>query len=203
MLPLLLLIPGGWLLWTLSQRYAERRAARERAGYGYDHDGSRGEERRMYLPPSPLFRRNHRPPPALAVPLLASASSRAVVTTADYLKHLYEATMAARILDTVKPQALAGDVQGLMQSPPEVAQALELLCAPLHTVFAQKDLNVLGASPPLAEDGVMSPATAAAISGIQARFGQPVTGALDAVTAASIRYAVGCINAQDRAAAGV
>jgi len=186
----LFLIPGGLLLWTLSQRYTEKRL-------------TEAQERSTYLPPSPLFRRYQRPPPALAVPLLASPKSRGVVTTADYLKHLHEATMAARILDTVKAQAIAGDINALMQSPPEVAAALEALCAPIQPVFAQKDLNVLGASPPLSEDGVMSPATAAAIAGIQAHFGQPQTGSLDAATAASIRYAVGCINAQDRAAVGV
>lgn len=86
-----------------------------------------------------------------------------------------------------------------MTSSPDVATALQILSAPMSVMFAQKDLNVLGASPSLPENGVMTSATSAAIGGIQARFGQPVTGALDAATAVAIRYAVGCIHAQDRA----
>jgi peptidoglycan hydrolase-like protein with peptidoglycan-binding domain len=103
--------------------------------------------------------------------------------------------MAARVLDTAKPYALAGDVQTLMTLP-DVAAALVMLAAPIDVLFAQKDLNVLGASPPLPEDGVLGPETQAAIAGIQSRFGQNATGALDDGTAVAIRYAVGCINAQ-------
>lgn len=125
------------------------------------------------------------------------------MTTADYLRHLHEATFAARILDTVKPLALAGDVDSLMQAPEDVARALEILSAPLDVIYAQKDLNVLGASPSLSEDGVMTSATAEAIRSIQSRFGQPATGEIDPATAATIRYAVGCIHAQDRAISGL
>jgi len=124
-------------------------------------------------------------------------------TIADYLHHLHEATMAARILDTVKASAMGGDVGALMQSPPEVAQALAVLSSPLDIGFAQKDLNVLGASPSLVENGVMDTSTAEAVKAIQTRFGQPATGTIDPATAVAIRYSVGCINAQDRASAGV
>lgn len=187
MFPLLLLIPGGLLLWSFAKRHAEREM-RERAGY---------------LPPSPLFDRYHHPPRHLRTPLLSSRSSRSVITTADYLRHLHEATAAARILDAVKPLALLGDLNSLMQSSDDVARALQLLSAPLEVIFAQKDLNVLGASPPLAEDGVMTSPTSEAVRAIQTRFGQRVTGEIDPATAATIRYAVGCIHAQDRAIAGV
>jgi Putative peptidoglycan binding domain len=188
--PLLLLIPGGLLLWSFAKRHAEKQhllAAKR------------------YLPPSPLFERYRPSSSQLAIHSHSphSRRSRGVVTTADYLRHLHEATMAARILDTVKPIALAGDIESLMQSPENVAMALEILSAPLEIAFAQKDLNVLGAAPPLAEDGVLNAATASAISAIQERFGQEVTGDMDPATAATIRYAVGCIHAQDRAMAGV
>ena len=124
---------------------------------------------------------------------------KSMLTTADYLQHLHEASVAAQILDLVKSQALAADVATLMQAPPEVVEAFHVLAAPLDVLFAQKDLNVLGARPPLREDGVPNEETREAIKAIQARFGQPSTGAMDSGTAAAIRYAVGCINAQDRA----
>jgi len=103
--------------------------------------------------------------------------------------------MAARVLDTAKPYALAGDIQTLIALP-DVGSALAVLAAPIDVLFAQKDLNVLGASPSLAEDGIMGSETQAAIASIQTRFGQNATGVLDDGTAVAIRYAVGCINAQ-------
>jgi Putative peptidoglycan binding domain len=121
-------------------------------------------------------------------------------TAADYLSHLNEATLAARTLDLVKPQAQSGDVEGLMRAPAEVAQALAALESPLSVLFAQKDLNVLGASPPLSESGRMDHATEEGIRGLQARFGQASSGRLDASARVAIRYAVGCIHAQDRMA---
>jgi hypothetical protein len=168
MLPLLLLIPGGILLWVFAERHAERRLR------GRDHAG--------YLPRSRT--RSHRD------------IRPEHVTASDYLRHLHEATMAARVLDTVKPAALAGDVRALTSAPDDVRIALEILSSYLPVLFAQKDLNVLGASPPLPEDGVIGPATAAAISAIQTRFGETATGDLDDATAVAIRYSVGCINAQ-------
>jgi len=196
MLPLLLLIPGAIVLWSLATRRTRR--LEERAGYypqphHQPHYASRGYS----SPSSPLLRHYRGPTAALYAPV------RPQRTIADYLSHLHEATTAARILDTMKAYALNGDVDTLMQSPPEVAQALEVLSSPLDISFAQKDLNVLGVSPSLVENGVMDSSTAEAIKAIQARFGQPVTGDIDPATAVAIRYSVGCIHAQDRAAAGV
>jgi len=48
-------------------------------------------------------------------------------------------------------------------------------------VFLQRVLNLLGQ--PVAQDGLMGPATKAAIAALQTRFGLPVTGNLDAATA--------------------
>ena len=120
-------------------------------------------------------------------------------TAAHYLRHLGEACAAARAIDLVKPLALTGDVASLMNAPPEVAHALAVLTAPIEILFAQKDLNVLGAEPPVPEDGRPGPAMARALAELQRRFGQPTTGRLDAGTAAAIRYAAGCIYSQDRA----
>jgi Putative peptidoglycan binding domain len=205
-MPLLLwLLPGGFIIWLLSQRHTEARLAREamdarRPGSGMPVTGA-------YYPfPRPPvgagfiseYRGPLRPRTYLQLPAAAQ-----VVTTADYLQHLHEATVAAQILDLVKPQALGADVARLMQAPPEVVQAFHVLSAPLGVLFAQKDLNVLGATPPLREDGVPSAETRGALRALQARFGQPETGIMDSGTAAAIRYAVGCINAQDRAHLGV
>ena len=202
-MPMLLwLLPGGFLLWLLGQRHAEARLVREASQSG---NASKMPVTGAHypFPPPPesaglVFERRGplRPRAYLRAP--ARPARVRTLTTADYLQHLHEATVAAQILDLVKPQALAADIATLMQAPPEVVEAFHVLSAPLDVIFAQKDLNVLGARPPLREDGVPSNETREAIKAIQACFGQPPTGDMDSSTAAAIRYAVGCINAQDR-----
>lgn len=193
-MPLLFwLLPGGFLLWLLAKRHTEARIARE--------SGARPITGAYYpFPPPPegagfLERRGPIQPRAY----LQSPARGRVMTTADYLQHLHEATVAAQILDLVKPQALAADIVSLMQAPPEIVEAFHVLGAPLDVLFTQKDLNVLGARPPLAENGILNAQTRQAIKAIQGRFGQDPTGTMDSGTAAAIRYAVGCINSQDRA----
>jgi len=210
-MPLLLwLLPGGFIIWLLSQRHTEARLAREREtdarrpvlGPGSGAMPVTGAYYPFPRPPDGAgFISEHRGPLRPRAYLRSPASGR-VVTTADYLQHLHEATVAAQILDLIKPQALAADVARLMQAPPEVVEAFHVLSAPLDVLFAQKDLNVLGATPPLREDGVPSAETRGALKAFQARFGQPETGVMDSGTAAAIRYAVGCINSQDRAHLG-
>jgi hypothetical protein len=53
-----------------------------------------------------------------------------------------------------------------------------------EAVFLQRVLGVLG--PPVAQDGMIGPATRAAITAVQQTFGLPVTGHLDAATALAI-----------------
>lgn len=132
-------------------------------------------------------------------PLVLPSADAGASNAASYLRHLHDACAAARALDTVKPLAVNADVHGLMNAPDYVASALAALGAPMSTLLAQKNLNVLGASPPLSEDGKLGPKTRAAIAALQAKFGQPVTGQLDSGTAVAIRYGVGCIFSQDRA----
>ena len=210
MFPLLLLIPGGLILWTIAQSFAKRDAAR----VGFIHEDHRHHSRHHF---APVHHRGewHRDPwghaypapyPAVSYPAVvfdpvpAFRRESRPVNAADYLHHINEAMSASRTLDTVKPYALAADIASLMQAPDEAVHALAVLSAPLDVTFAQKDLNVLGASPPVPEDGVMGRATVEAIKGIQARFKQPVTGKIDPTTAVAIRYAVGCIHSQDKAA---
>lgn len=201
-MPLLFwLLPGSLLLWILAQRHAEARIARERQITG----PMTGPITGAYYPfprPSPYEGAGFAESRAASrLPLRRSSMPvRAkVVTTADYLQHLHEATVAAQVLDTMKSQALAADIVSLMQAPAEVVQAFHVLSAPLDVLFAQKDLNVLGAMPPLAEDGIAGRETREALKGLQARFGEPATGKMDSRTALLLRYSIGCINAQDRA----
>jgi hypothetical protein len=184
-----LLIPAGIFLWVVAQRAAEQRLQR---GTGEARQlGPTGPAARMpwdHLPTRPMAA----PPPRTSGP----------PTAADYLRHLNEACWASRMLDEVKPAALAADVTTLMQSPPETAQALQILCQPIDATFLQKDLNVLGAEPPLPEDGRPGRATTEAVKALQGRFGMHPTGEVDAQTVAAVRYAVGCIYSQDKVSHG-
>ena len=140
-----------------------------------------------------------RPKPWYLTPAERPLPRGSRTTSAHYLVHLNEAAAAARAVDLIKPAALAADLASLMAAPPEVAHGLVVLTAPIEVLFAQKDLNVLGAEPALTEDGRMSSETQHAIAAFQKRFGQEPSGRLDAQTAAAIRYAVGCIYSQDKA----
>jgi hypothetical protein len=175
MWPLLLILPVIWVI-----AYKQGRDS-----------GPRGP---MLAPATPP-----RPTPWNLAPAVRSLPRGLRATAAHYLDHLNEAAAAARALDLVKPAALAADLPALMAAPPEVAHAIAVLSAPIEVLYAQRDLNVLGAEPALPEDGRMGSETAHAIAAFQQRFGQEASGRLDAQTAAAIRYAVGCIYSQDKA----
>jgi hypothetical protein len=115
---------------------------------------------------------------------------------------LNECCWACRTIDSVKTTALLGDVASLMNAPEEVTHALAVLCQPIEAEFLQRDLNVLGAEPPLPEDGRMGRETTEAIRSIQSAFGQSPTGVAGPETAAAVRYSVGVIYSQDRSAHG-
>jgi peptidoglycan hydrolase-like protein with peptidoglycan-binding domain len=117
---------------------------------------------------------------------------------AAYVAHLNEAAKAAALLDLVKPLALSADIDGLMSAPEEISWALHALGAPMDVLTVQRDLNLLGASPPLSETGRINQETSRAIAALQDKFGQPVTGRVNPGTAVAIRYAVGCVYSQDR-----
>lgn len=195
-MPFWLLIPGAILVWTIAQRFAEGRD-KSRMGFEPIHpvypNGHQGPKRKPFFRPEPKRLEAH----GREQHAFMNVGPR--LTAADYLQHLNAACAAARVLDTVKPYALKADITSLMQSPPEVAHALVILSQPIPVMFAQRDLNVLGASPPLPESGVLGPETVEAIRSIQSKFGQAVTGQLDDATSAAIRYAVGCIYSQDKA----
>lgn len=181
MLPFLLIFPWSLLLLALWKEYKSNEAGGgAHAGYDAHRPSSRGGRARG---------------------IYEGRGRRGWFTTADYLQHLNEAIGAARVLDAIKPYALQGDVTSLMNSSGEVLQAIQILGAPIEIAFVQKDLNVLGADPPLRENGVMDRPTVEAIAALQQRFNQPSTGDVSWETAIAIRYSVGCIHSQDRIAA--
>ena len=58
---------------------------------------------------------------------------------------------------------------------------------PSHdTLWVQQSLNVLGANPPLAEDGISGPLTMAAVARFQQANGLSPSGVADAATLAAI-----------------
>lgn len=198
--PWLLLLPIVWLVAYRSGRGARRAGAVRHVAGILPHP--------HLHPPGPMLHGGFQGPftphgqGAAFRPwqrLLAERTLAKGATAAHYLQHLNEAAAASRAIDLVKPAALAADVAALMAAPPEVAHAVAVLTAPLEVLFAQKDLNVLGAEPPVPEDGRMGAATRRAVAELQQRFGQEPTGRISAETAAAIRYAAGCIYSQDRA----
>ncbi len=72
----------------------------------------------------------------------------------------------------------------------EVNQAYADLSAPMDVLTVQKDLNVLGASPPLTEDGVYGTKTKDAIDSFQAAMGLARSGQMDSQTNNALRRAV-------------
>ena len=189
MLPLLLIFPWSLLLlalWKQSKASSDERTGYDRRSGGYGRQHYEGRH--------PAHRAGARRD-------LFDGPVQESFTTADYLHHLHEATAAARILDTVKPLALQANVTALMHAPSEVLAAIKALGAPMDTIFVQKDLNVLGASPPLTESGTVDKQTTAAVQGFQHQFNLEPTGYVDWETAIALRYSVGCIYSQDRAAA--
>lgn len=184
-MPWLLLVPAGIFLWLFAERSTEKRLGRR-------------SELPIGFAPMPWDR--HPQPSVRRLPALSRKPSSP--TAADYLRHLNEACWVSRALDNVKSEALAADIAGLMQSPPEVARALSLLCQPIEASFLQKDLNVLGSNPPLLENGKFDRATSDAVRAFQGQFKISQTGEVDAATVAALRYAVGCIYSQDKVSHG-
>ena len=178
----LLLIPGGLLIWLLAQHSTEERL------------------RRHEMPPQPP--RGPSAPSRFPLVRPAASSPARPHTASDYLRHLNECCWAARVLDGVKPYALLADVPTLMSAPDEVSHAIAVLCQPMETLFLQRDLNVLGSEPPVPEDGRMGRETEEALRALQGALGQHPSGALDQTSAAAVRYAVGCVYSQDKAAHG-
>jgi peptidoglycan hydrolase-like protein with peptidoglycan-binding domain len=116
-----------------------------------------------------------------------------------YVNHLMAIAHAAATLDHVRPLAERGDIEGLMVSD-EVGKAMAALATPLDVLTLQRDLNMLGARPALAETGTMDKATTEAIRSLQQRFGQVPTGKLDSDARIALTYGVGKIYARDASA---
>ena len=100
----------------------------------------------------------------------------------NYVQHLQNISAAMATIE--------GGAETTEESE-KVNQAFADLSIPMDVLTAQKDLNVLGASPPLVEDGVMGPKTHDAIDSFQkAMLISPQTGVMDAQTSNALRRAV-------------
>ena len=189
----LLLIPLGLAWWSYRRRHDYRAVRGRPLFHGWRGHGERGERAERFAHPA------HRAgaEPMLALPPAPAREPDASATAADYLKHVRDAARCAATLDYyAQGPALAGDTQTLMSAPGELAQTLAALQAPMDVVTVQRDLNVLGCSPPLSENGALDAHTTEAIKALQSRFGQVPTGEVDSDTRVAIRYSVGSLHAQ-------
>jgi Putative peptidoglycan binding domain len=187
MLPFLILIPVGWLLWKLG----ENAGRHETVHYDVSQAVEDALARRGHAQPAPVSQRLH--------PMLPPAPPRPESNTvAQYLEHLHECMMAAAALNTVRPAAINADMNALMNASDDAVYALAVLSRPMDTLTVQRDLNVLGANPPIPETGVRDAQTIEAIKGLQESFKQQPTGAVDPATAVAIRYSVGVVHGQNQ-----
>ena len=100
----------------------------------------------------------------------------------NYVQHLKNAAAAVAVIENGAETT---------EESAAVNQAYADLSLPLDVLTAQKDLNVLGANPPLVEDGVMGPKTHDAIDSFQrAMLIDPPTGVMDGPTSNALRRAV-------------
>jgi len=190
MLPLLILIPVGLLLWKLGKESGRH----ETVHYDVHHAVEAALARRGHAQPQTVSQTLH--------PMLPPAPARPESNTvAEYLAHLHECMMAAAALNTVRPAAINADMNALTNAPEEAVHALAILSRPMDTLTVQRDLNVLGANPPLPETGVRDAQTIEAIRGLQESFKQQPTGVVDPATAVAIRYSVGVVHGQNQSGA--
>ncbi len=99
----------------------------------------------------------------------------------NYVQHLKNAAQSVAVIEN-----------GAETHDESVAvnEAYANLSLPIDTLTAQKDLNVLGANPPLVEDGVMGPKTHDAIDSFQREMLLPTSGVMDAPTSNALRRAI-------------
>lgn len=122
--------------------------------------------------------------PALAALQASGAAPSPSSNTANYMQHV---TNAQYNLDTLQnPSASPGGLAN-------VQDATAAMTDPIDTLTAQKDLNLLGADPALAEDGIMGPKTIDGIKSFQSHVGLPATGSIDPSTALYLRSAVATV----------
>lgn len=204
MLPLII-IPAVIVTWLLAKKHAERQLEQRVAGGDIDSAVDRALARRQRYgagapPRRPMFGAHGELPPPPPPAMLSAASP--IGNTATYMDHLREASAAAAALNLVRPAALNADVASLMRAPAEAVQALHVLAQPIDTLTVQRDLNLLGATPPLAESGQLDARTTEAVRAFQERFRQVPTGVVDDSTAIALRYSVGVVNFQNQMQAG-
>lgn len=144
-----------------------------------------------------------------SIPMLAPAQKTAIATTSSPIAPNLKISSVPQKVPTLNdsPSAHAGNylqhlanaaqdvmiVNGGADTPEQsqdVNQAWANLSLPLDILTAQKDLNVLGAQPPLVEDGVMGPKTRDAVDSFQRAMSIAPSGVLDSETSNALRRAV-------------
>ena len=154
-----------------------------------------------------LVLRDKKPSPS--VPMLGPAQKTAVATTSvPEAPHLKISSVPAKVptLNDSPSASAQFYLQHLENAAKNVAiveggantheesiavnDAWAGLSHPIDVLTAQKDFNVLGAQPPLVEDGVLGPKTRDAVDSFQRQMGLSVTGVMDAETSNALRRAV-------------
>lgn len=129
------------------------------------------------------------PVPSGATRASLPASSSPSANTANYIQHVQNAIDAAQAMQD--PLGTAGQFGPSLAM--QTLDATAALSEPIDTLTAQKDLNFLGATPALVEDGIMGPKTQEAIQSFQTHAGLPATGVIDPSTATALRVAVATV----------
>ncbi|MFI5299113.1 MAG: peptidoglycan-binding domain-containing protein [Polyangiales bacterium] len=115
------------------------------------------------------------PPASPAAPVTSSPSSNSSV----WLDHVKESS------------DMVSDLHTASQNGVDTSQLEAAMGQPLDTLTLQRDLNLLGATPALAEDGKKGPKTTQAIKDFQTHMSIPVTGNIDSATSSVLRLSVG------------
>ncbi len=136
--------------------------------------------------------------------LLPSSADPTQSNMNDYMAHLQNAVANTAVLHSdLTAQAQATNDPNVMASATHtILQADADLKAPMDTLTVQRDLNVLGASPALKEDGIMGSKSTAALKDFQGKMLLAQTGKLDPQTASALRRAVAAVLQANANAAG-
>lgn len=121
------------------------------------------------------------------------APSTTNVNSADYISHLQNAVKNSAVIHSdLTAQAQAGLIP-LDAAGHTILKADSDLRQPMDTLTVQRDLNVLGATPALKEDGTMGPKTTQALKDFQKKMLVDQTGQLNEDTSRALRLAVAAV----------
>lgn len=114
-------------------------------------------------------------------------------TIADYVDHLEKSVHFTELVHSDLSQSFGQCGSELTQA---VVSASQALSSPFDTLTLQRDLNLLGASPSLREDGVNGHDTMTALAAFQKRMQLQPSGKLDGESASAIRRGIAAVLSQ-------